>query len=211
MGEKPSAQKRATASKTNHEGSLFQKSFTWFQVFVAGLLGSSCCLLQLIVNVLTTLNVIHGIGCTGFNKTLGPVRPHLRAATGLWMGVSWYLAFKRGLPKRSLLFQTVIFLVLTFLPEILLMSGGPALAPPTDNVEVLKLKVDGMGCEACQTHVKGVLDQWGGVVESAVNFETGTAEVRVARQWAEGKPGAFDLKAVAKRLEEDGYYMEPEL
>jgi len=197
------------ASSRTGKASVFERSWSWLQVVVAGLLGSSCCLLQLVVNVLTTMNVIHGIGCTGFNKTLGPVRLHLRAITLIWMAISWYLALKRGLRNNQLVLQTVIFFVLTFLPEILLVSGGPALAPPTDNVEVLKLKVDGMGCEACQTHVKSVIDQWGGVVESEVNFETGTAEVRIAKDWAKGQPGTFDMAAVAKKLEVDGYFMEP--
>ena len=38
-------------------------------------------------------------------------------------------------------------------------------------------QVDGMGCEACQTHVKGILDRSGGVVASSVDFNTGVAEV----------------------------------
>jgi copper chaperone CopZ len=39
------------------------------------------------------------------------------------------------------------------------------------------LQVDGMGCEACQTHVKNVLDRSGGVIASSVDFTTGHAEV----------------------------------
>ena len=39
------------------------------------------------------------------------------------------------------------------------------------------LQVDGMGCEACQTHVKNVLDRSGGVIASSVDFTTGYAEV----------------------------------
>ncbi len=36
------------------------------------------------------------------------------------------------------------------------------------------------------------------------------AQVQVARGWAKGS-GGFDLHAVAKKLEEDGYMLESEL
>jgi hypothetical protein len=48
----------------------------YVQCVLGGLLGSSCCLLQLGANALASLNVAH-IGCTGFNKVLGPVRPQV--------------------------------------------------------------------------------------------------------------------------------------
>lgn len=44
---------------------------------VAGLLSSSCCLLQLLLNGLAMLNVLH-VGCAGFNKVLGPWRTEMR-------------------------------------------------------------------------------------------------------------------------------------
>jgi len=46
---------------------------------------------------------------------------------------------------------TIIFLALTFLPEVLVLSGGPALAPPTGDAQVVVLQVDGMGCEVRHT------------------------------------------------------------
>ena len=55
--------------------------------------------------------------------------------------------------------MTLSLAVLTFLPELLVLSGGPPLAPPGENLEIIALKVEGMGCEACQTHVKGVIDR----------------------------------------------------
>jgi len=44
---------------------------------MAGLLSSSCCLLQLALNGLAMLNVVH-VGCAGFNKVLGPWRTEMR-------------------------------------------------------------------------------------------------------------------------------------
>eukprot|EP00961_Rhodomonas_salina_P219983 2973707-Rhodomonas_salina.1 len=178
---------------------------------LAGLLGSSCCLVQLGVNLLTSLNIIHGVGCTGFNKTLGPIRTQLRIVTAVYMAWSWFLAVRRGWSKRGLLARTIVFAVVTFLPEILLWSGGPSLAPPTEEVDVVTFKVDGMGCEACQAHVKGVIDGLGGVVASSVDFTSGMAEVHVARRWASKSAGPmFDVSVMAEKLDEDGYFVAPE-
>lgn len=167
----------------------------------AGLLSSSCCLLQLGLNVLASLNVAH-VGCAGFNKVLGPWRWHLRLLTIGWLLASWALFVHRRRPRRSagkLLLSTCVCLSLMFLPEGLLLLGGPAVAPPTEGSQVLQVSVDGMGCEACQTHVQGLMDRAGGVIGSRVDFKAGRAELVVNRDWA------FDFQALARRLEEDGY------
>eukprot|EP00929_Paragymnodinium_shiwhaense_P077059 TRINITY_DN39666_c0_g2_i1.p1 TRINITY_DN39666_c0_g2~~TRINITY_DN39666_c0_g2_i1.p1 ORF type:complete len:412 (-),score=83.09 TRINITY_DN39666_c0_g2_i1:20-1255(-) len=95
----------------------------------AGLLSSSCCLIQLGVNLLSALNVAH-VGCAGLNKTLGPWRWHLRAATAVWLAASWlhcaWKSWRRSTIVR-LVFQTSLCVVLTLLPEVLVWSGGPAL------------------------------------------------------------------------------------
>ena len=54
-----------------------------------GLLSSSCCAIQLLLNMAASLNIIH-VGCVGFNKTLGPLRPLLRSITLLIMGKLWF-------------------------------------------------------------------------------------------------------------------------
>ncbi len=36
---------------------------------------------------------------------------------------------------------SAVFVGLTFLPEVLLLTGGPALAPPTADAQVLRLQV----------------------------------------------------------------------
>jgi len=167
----------------------------------AGLLSSSCCLLQLGLNLLASFNVLH-VGCAGFNKVLGPWRWHLRLLTAAWLSASWLATALRRRPRRAvvrLLCSTAVCMVLMFLPEGLLMLGGPAVAPPTEGAQVLEVSVEGMGCEACQTHVQGLMDRASGVVGSRVDFKAGRAELVVNRDWA------FDFQALAQRLEEDGY------
>jgi len=172
---------------------------------VAGLLGSSCCLLQLGVNLLATLNVAH-VGCAGFNKVLGPWRLHLRALTFVWLGYSWFGSFREKTDsdcckprRRRLIFNTLLCLALTFLPELLRLSGGAAIAPPTAGAKVVRLKVDGMGCEACEAHVRGVLDRSSGVISSRADFKGGFAEVEVAENWG------FDIANFESALKADGY------
>merc|ERR1712159_126527 len=78
--------KAETAVSAGDQGASASGGF--FSAIVAGLLSSSCCLLQLGVNLLATLNVAH-IGCAGFNKVLGPWRLHLRTLTFGWLGYLW--------------------------------------------------------------------------------------------------------------------------
>jgi copper chaperone CopZ len=169
---------------------------------VAGLLSSSCCVLQLGLNLLATLNVVH-IGCAGFNKVLGPWRLHLRTLTFAWLTYSWVRSFRATdccKPKRrSLIFNTVLCLALTFLPELLRLSGGTAIAPPTDGAKLVRLKIDGMGCEACEVHVNSVMARSSGVIGSRADFKAGFAEVEVADNWG------FDMAAVVRELKKDGY------
>lgn len=92
----------------------------------AGLLGSSCCLLQLGLNLLATLNLAH-VGCAGLNKVLGPWRKQLRLLTGAWLLTSWGLCLGRRSWRGQggpivlvrLSVQTLVCLGLTFLPEAL--------------------------------------------------------------------------------------------
>ena len=79
--------------------------------------------------------------------------------------------------------------MLALLPELLKAAGGPSLAPPVDGFsEVLHLKLDGMGCEACQLHVKGLLERSDGVIASTVDFEAGESHGLTA-----AKPYGYSL------------------
>ena len=67
----------------------------------------------------------------------------------------------------------------------------------------LALKIDGMGCEACQLHVNSILATSGGVVSGGViDLEAGLANIMVARSWN------FDLEGMSRRLSSAGYDSE---
>ena len=88
----------------------------------------------------------------------------------------WALSIRRRWPKLPLACSSGLALGLAWLPEILLflgeleleMGGGvfslfSGVAPDFEGAELLHLKVNGMGCEACQLHVRTTLEMSAGV------------------------------------------------
>merc|ERR1712070_882513 len=155
---------------------------------------------QLGLNLLSTLNLVQ-VGCAGFNKVLGPVRSYLRALTFAWLGFSWLHSLLRGHSKKlcRLAMHTALCLTLTFLPELLRAAGGPALAPPVEGARTINLSVDGMGCEACEAHVRGVIEASPGVIGSHVDFERGTAQLQVEQDLG------FNLEGLLRQLGESTF------
>ena len=110
---------------------------------------------------------------------------------------------------RSLALSTTMCVALTFLPELLLATGGPALAAPTTGAQRISLSISGMGCEACQVHVRETLltASGAGVLDASADFTTGKAEVWVNPDWG-GDGVGFDLDKVRANLAEMGYELE---
>ena len=175
---------------------------------VGGLLGSSCCAVQLAVNWLASLGVAAG-GCTGLNTSLGPLRPHLRALTAAYFVTAWVFTLSSAKvdtrARLRLTTASALAMGLTFMPELLLWSGARAIAPPVDgNLVALTFEVDGMGCEACAAYVRTALGRASGVVDAAADHELGTATLLVQPNWG------FDdaaMTEVAEALAQDGYAM----
>ena len=184
----------------------------------AGLVSSSCCALQLGLNVLSAFNVIH-IGCAGFNTYLGPLRGATRTIalgwlTFLWSKHWWFGVGESKEPKEQkknggrkqqqrqqlrLMWSSIVTLLLMFLPELLRLTGGPSIAPPTNDQMVLQYNVPNMGCEACETNVRRIISRQDGVVNSEVDFDVGTARIVVAKNWN------FDVNRLEKELVDAGY------
>lgn len=130
---------------------------------------------------------------------LGPLRVELRIATALWLAYSWILALLQKRPKRRLVVGTAVCAFLTFLPEILLSSGGPRVGW-VGETHTIQLQVDGMGCEACLRHVRGVLSEEG-AIETTIDLDTGAGKVEVV------PGGGFNLTAAAEKLEKAGFWL----
>lgn len=202
---KPAVQ-RAAASECDDCGKVADGSpasgLTTLKFFGLGLASSSCCLIQLALNGLAVLGLVQ-IGCAGFNKWLGPVRLPMRVLTLIWLGSAWkgLLLKPRGGAGQgrvsTLVVRTAMTIFLMFLPELLQLGGKTSLKPLGANR--LELTIDGMGCEACELHVRGVLEAAAGVINTAVSFEAGTAALIV------GNGLRFNLTGIIEQLATDGY------
>ena len=84
--------------------------YAWWSLL--GLLSSSCCALQLLLNAMS-------MGCAGFNTVLGPWRPTLLAWTCLVQGGSWVVAWDRPYQWMPTGTATVVVMSLALLPEVL--------------------------------------------------------------------------------------------
>jgi copper chaperone CopZ len=165
--------------------------------FSAGLASSSCCLFQLFLNGLSALGLLN-VGCAGFNKTLGPWRTFFRSITAGWLMILWFMGLRNEWPKQQLIVTSFIAIGLSFLPEILTALGKRSSAQPLQGREVV-MKIEGMGCEACQAHVQATIEAAPGVAAAQVAFATGAATVRIA------DGSAFDARKLLAHLEEKGY------
>lgn len=153
--------------------------YAWWSLL--GLLSSSCCALQLLLNAVS-------FGCAGFNTVLGPIRPTTLAVTTLIQTTSWYIAFGRPHQWKATSISTILIILLTFLPEILFWfqtSSGSSAAvaaitqqnskrilleessTKTTTHSLCKFRLDNVGCAACVTTVTNVLNK----IEIVENFD----------------------------------------
>lgn len=176
---------------------------------LAGLLSSSCCLIQLILNTLSWWNIVH-VGCAGFNKILGPPRLYIRAMTIGWLGVLW---IHGGKHRIRLLYTTIVTLLLMFLPESLPLMGNITTLHPIVRRTLMRVEdisswtyetsfiVDNMGCEACESNVKNVLEAL--VRQANVNWQTGLVKVKNDQE--------IKLDVLSRQLEHQGYTLHEDL
>ncbi len=117
---------------------------------VLPLLASSCCAIQLLINLIT------GIGCAGFNSILGPLRP-------------FFVTILLYYTVTSFSLKEVKFIVLwlvTLMPEIVHMinitKGRKQMSKPSiqnENTFItdLNIQVLDMGCVACINKIESTL------------------------------------------------------
>lgn len=194
---------RLSAPPTDHsfrdnDNGVKRDPLLYIRAFTAGSIASSCCLIQLGINFLSYVNIVH-VGCAGFNKTLGPIRPYTRTLTLAWLGWNWtttFMPYSTQVPKkdgrlknsdccprvckRQLLLSTLMCLVLMFMPEFLEIVGDfnsrrelRAASKSSTSIEDrefvrVEYVVDNMGCEACVNAVEGIISRHKGVAVNKV-------------------------------------------
>ena len=143
-----------------------------------GLLSSSCCVLQIILNAFS-------FGCAGFNTLLGPLRPPCIAFTLIAQSITWYVAYPLPFQWAPTAATTVVSLLLTFTPELLYAvetrhvstRGGADTATADDARTVARLAFTpkAMGCLSCLSSVRRMLQAQHGVVGSVVSLDPASA------------------------------------
>jgi copper chaperone CopZ len=181
---------------------------------IAGMLSSSCCVLQICLNILSFFNLIH-VGCVGFNKWLGPTRPFFRTLTYCWLCICWFLTPQKLQSRRRMARTTFLTLIMLFLPEILQMwdSFHPVyrlksfLHQVNASKETVQWKeeefwVNKMGCEGCQSAVQSILESSTGIEMAKVDWRSG--KVKVFGPAVD----SLDLHSLAQLLESHGYELD---
>ena len=173
-----------------------------------GLLSSSCCALQLLLNALS-------FGCAGFNTVLGPLRPQLLALTttlqlGMWHALLGGAGAGAGAPRwPAALAASGVSAALALLPEALhawvhwrggdgggggggglgagfRQGAGEAAGAAAVAAVALDVQVDGMGCTACTAKVKGALEAMPEVASATVCLQRGAASLLLDGASADG-------------------------
>ncbi|CAF0989575.1 unnamed protein product [Rotaria sordida] len=141
----------------------------WINGLIGGLLISSCCLIQLFLN-------LFGIGCAGLNTLLLPYRPLFISLTIISLTYSFF----RYRPSKWHFTIVIIFtLILSFSPELLRIYNNQFSRNNIidDQVIITHWKIIGMHCEACRSAVIQSLRKLDGVLSVDVDLETSQAKL----------------------------------
>ena len=157
------------------------KKVTIGGAIVAAIAASSCCIGPLILAAL-------GVGGAGAFALLGAYRPYILGVTGVLLAGGFYLTYRKPhavvpqgdacgceqpspkagrAAKIGLWIATSLVVVFAAAPNLIacLASRGhePAVAVTAGaTVETATIRVEGMDCEGCATHVRGALAKVGG-------------------------------------------------
>lgn len=135
---------------------------------IAGLFSSSCCIIQVLLNMLN-------VGCAGLNKYLGPWRPAFLGFSTVMQVAQWHQVLTHPECLWRAMIETFVFITLSFLPEALFfLQWGRREAVSTKKGErttEIVLQVEGMGCSACATTVKAACKAESEVLSCCINFE----------------------------------------
>jgi mercuric ion transport protein len=161
---------------------------------LAAVTASLCC-------ITPVLALIAGIGgiASAFSW-LEPVRPFLIGITAFVIGLAWYQKLKPGTKQEiacecdedktsfwktntSLSIVTIIAALLIAFPYFAKIfypdnQQTQVIAGNKDNIETVELKIKGMYCEGCGTHVNYEISKVKGVIECTTSYEKGISIVK---------------------------------
>ncbi|CAG8500582.1 4723_t:CDS:1 [Funneliformis mosseae] len=150
-----------------------KSSYIW--ATITGLLSSSCCIIQLILNFFS-------IGCAGFS-VLTPYRPIFLSFTAILI---IYTITKYGISSKRTLITLLISISLTASPELISLHNQGKIISSTNSKEILVreietfvVEINGISCEGCANRIKAQFDSKPFVIDSKVYFKNQSAIVSV--------------------------------
>ncbi|KAI7897238.1 uncharacterized protein EV154DRAFT_489413, partial [Mucor mucedo] len=139
---------------------------------LTGLLSSSCCIIQLVLNFFS-------ISCAGF-AVLTPYRHVLSSITVLLLSYNMY---NNGLKNRQALFSLLFSVAFMISPEVVkIVNHLPARINGSKGTVYYRFHLDGLGCEACANRIKNTLNQIDWIYDTRVFFDNQTAIVQTIAQ-----------------------------
>ncbi len=190
---------RLAGTRRSSAGSGGRATLSMVGAIGAAIAASACCLVPAALAVV-------GLSGAGFGAALAPYRYYFLAATGLALGVGFWLAYRRekdacgcSVPRGrratrvALWFTAALAVALATYP---LLGDGQARAGSTQSPAkaTLHLTVSGMDCADCTTTIAKRLKNVPGVVSATVDFDSGLAVVRY-----DGRDGMVDAAIAAVR------------
>jgi copper chaperone CopZ len=124
----------------------FNNSFAKFGSYLLPLLSSSCCAIQILLNVLAG-----GVGCVGFNSVLGPLRPYFISLLIVTSASSSRTFASLALNWCIALMPEIVYLVNQKQVFTQNQTSGDS-SQPLDHLgyeATIHLKIKDMGCAAC--------------------------------------------------------------
>jgi copper chaperone CopZ len=182
---------------------------------LAALAASSCCIGPLVLAAL-------GVGGAGAFAVLGAYRPYILAGTAVLLACGFYLTYRRPRaaegdacgcerpnPKAGragrigLWIATAMVIVLAAAPNLIACFASrhdptTVATTATASLEHTTIRVEGMDCEACATHIRGALAKVGGFHDLKLDLKGHTIDVTY-------EPAAGRLQAYVAAIDELGY------
>ena len=141
------------------------------------LLSSSCCVIQLALNMLS-------VGCAGFNSILGPARPFfLACALHARMLLRRAAVAAPGVDPRVRqmnVYGGALAVAVAFAPEAVALVARLRRRSDVAGAASLTLDLPSMGCVACVDAVSRAVRSVPGVVDASVSVGSATVSVKVA-------------------------------
>lgn len=185
---------------------------TWIAGLVTAIAASLCC----ITPVLALLGGLGGIASSF--SWLESLRPYLLGFTVLIFGISWYQKLKPknsdiecDCEKKQSFWQSKTFLtIITIIAGLLVTfpyyahifyskpQQSKVIIVDKNNIEQVKLGVEGMTCRGCEEHISDALSKVNGVIENKTSYKEGITIVKFDRS-------VTDIDSIVNAVNRTGY------